>query len=408
MGEQVASGPVIVNRRLLPFPEPLVRVLDWNAAGDETVQQALELLNNGDKDLLRSAHVFASLAHDIGAASKFTLSHVVRASGCRRCTLFILENDVTLTLAAYTGVPQHVAVEIERIRGDRGVIGWVFNHGTPLLVHDVRRICLPGTNPTRYSSRSFVSVPVRTVNGSVIGVINATDPVDAETLRPDRLVSIAAAAAETAPILAQAWRSYELLRLSYLDPLTGLFNRRFLEIALQHYISAALRERFPVSLLIIDVDHFKTFNDRFGHKVGDDVLRLIADLLRQQFRAEDVLCRLGGEEFAVIMPRRRRRGDVDAPAAQEKEAVVFAERLRRAVESCQLDAILGKPAQVTVSCGIATYPQDARDGQHLLVRADEALYRAKRAGRNRVEVYCPVCGMSPAQAPSNGAVLPFK
>ncbi len=390
MGDYCTFGPVAVSGKLVPVPHSLAKRLRINVCTDEVVDRALELVAGGKEDLLESARVFALLAHDVEAASRFLVTHVLRRSGCRRCTLFVAESDFMLALAAYSGVPLRLVNYIERLRPDRGVIGWVYNHGVPLLVRDVSRIKLPGLNPERYSSRSFASVPIRNEDGKIIGVVNVTDPVGRSSLTPEQLVQISSAVEHAAPIVAQAWRSYQLTRLSYLDPLTSLFNRRFLQVALDHYLEAASRGCFPVSLLVVDVDHFKQINDRYGHQIGDEVLCLIADLLRYHFRDQDLVCRLGGEEFAIIMPRRRRSGKPDAPAAQETEAVEFAERLRSAVEAYSLEGILGEPAGVTVSCGIATFPQDALDAQQLLTRADEALYQAKRKGRNRVETYCPL------------------
>lgn len=394
MGELSPLGPVLLGKTLVPVPEPLANHLRWSQVDDKLVDKALELISNGRCDLLDYAYVFSTLSHDIAASSKFMVKHVLQAAGCRRCTLFVADTEATLTLAAYAGVPEDVAAHLGRVQPDGGVIGWVWSHGVPLLVRDVGRLRMQGIAPERYRSRSFASIPLRNDQDRVIGVVNVTDPHDSVVLSADRLTEIVNAVNRTAPIVVQAWRSYQLLRLSYLDPLTGLFNRRFLDVALDYYLSAALRDRFPVSLLVVDVDHFKRINDRYGHQIGDEVLRIVADLLRQHFRSEDVVCRLGGEEFAIIMPRRRRTGDPDAPSAQETEAVGFAERLRQAVESCSLDGLIGEPGNVTISCGIATFPHDAADGHELLCRADQALYRAKKKGRNRIEVYCPVCGLS--------------
>jgi diguanylate cyclase (GGDEF)-like protein len=156
------------------------------------------------------------------------------------------------------------------------------------------------------------------------------------------------------------------------DLLTGLFNRRAFLDAADRIIAQRARKSQPVSVLLFDLDRFKSINDRFGHAVGDDALKLFADTASANMRATDVIGRLGGEEFAAILP-----GSI-------AEAAMVAERLRAAFEIVGID-ICGHRIGATVSIGIAgAVPPVAID--HLLARADAALYRAKGNGRNRVEL----------------------
>jgi diguanylate cyclase (GGDEF)-like protein len=162
----------------------------------------------------------------------------------------------------------------------------------------------------------------------------------------------------------------ELQRLATTDALTGLANRRAFFERGQPALEAARRYGHHVSMLMIDVDHFKLVNDRHGHGVGDATLRLLADRLRDVMRQADVIARIGGEEFVALMP------ETDLAAAQ-----IAAERLR---ELCEGMAPAGVAASISISVGVAQW----RVGEtidHLLERTDAALYRAKRAGRNRVE-----------------------
>nr|WP_242519020.1 GGDEF domain-containing protein [Thiorhodovibrio winogradskyi] len=163
--------------------------------------------------------------------------------------------------------------------------------------------------------------------------------------------------------------------LSYEDGLTGLKNRRFLDEMLVREIAVAQRQSSPLSLLICDVDHFKRFNDTHGHAAGDEALKQVAVRLRQVFRDTDLICRYGGEEFVLLLPSAE-----SAPARERGET------LRAQVAS---EPILyeGQPlAPVTVSIGIASYPDPVSDPKDLMARADEALYRAKESGRNRIEL----------------------
>ena len=159
------------------------------------------------------------------------------------------------------------------------------------------------------------------------------------------------------------------------DALTGLFNRHFMEIALEREMHRAQRQGTSVAVVMLDVDHFKRLNDTFGHETGDAVLREVAECFRKTLREEDVICRYGGEEFVVIMP------DVG-----EETALRRTEKIRASVEKLQTFVRGQLIGAVTVSAGVAMFPGASRDSKDLLEMADAALYRAKRAGRNRVEM----------------------
>lgn len=163
----------------------------------------------------------------------------------------------------------------------------------------------------------------------------------------------------------------ELKDLAMRDGLTGLLNRREFQRLLEQEIDRARRANSQVSVILLDIDHFKKINDSFGHQVGDQVLRQISTLLTEQIRTMDHLARYGGEEFVIITP--------EATRTAER----IAERIRTAVAaSTHLDHHQG-PFQITISLGIATCPNHAADHDALIRKADEALYRAKQSGRNR-------------------------
>jgi diguanylate cyclase (GGDEF)-like protein len=168
----------------------------------------------------------------------------------------------------------------------------------------------------------------------------------------------------------------ELRHLAAIDPLTGLRNRRTLLEALKHDLAVARRKKQPVSFLTIDVDHFKRINDAHGHPAGDRALAVIAKTLGEALRVEDTIGRMGGEEFAVVLPG----ADVEA-------ARVAAQRLRAAVAAVEPDPS-STPRGVTISVGVATTLSDGSepDVSALIARADAAMYEAKRLGRDRVVV----------------------
>jgi diguanylate cyclase (GGDEF)-like protein len=157
------------------------------------------------------------------------------------------------------------------------------------------------------------------------------------------------------------------------DPLTGLFNRRYMEESLEREIARATRSATPVAVLILDLDHFKKINDTYGHSAGDHVLRELGAILRYRSRTEDVAARHGGEEFMLMLPG---MGKIDA--------VQRAEELRVAIGDIQLlDNGIDLP-KVTVSIGVAVFPDHGYTADDLLRSADRALYRAKNSGRDRV------------------------
>ncbi len=164
----------------------------------------------------------------------------------------------------------------------------------------------------------------------------------------------------------------EIYQLATHDALTGLYNRRHFMEVLDKEIARALRHGRDLALCIIDVDLFKPVNDTFGHIAGDEVLRRIAAVLRQHVRSDDIAARIGGEEFAVLLPE-----------GGTGSAVAFAERLRQAI-AATIFSPGGVPRQITVSVGVA--PLEGPDGNRsrLLAAADAALYRAKHEGRNQV------------------------
>jgi diguanylate cyclase (GGDEF)-like protein len=163
------------------------------------------------------------------------------------------------------------------------------------------------------------------------------------------------------------------------DPLTGLGNRRSLDAALQKFKSLQM----DFSVLSIDIDYFKTVNDTHGHDVGDMVLQHLAQFLSHICRVDDVPCRVGGEEFIILLP-----------GTHKLDAAKIAERLRQNVEATDIP-VVGK---ITISVGISCYPEDARDVFAVFKHSDEMLYQAKRHGRNRVEVFQPECADAEASA----------
>lgn len=167
----------------------------------------------------------------------------------------------------------------------------------------------------------------------------------------------------------------QLEGLATVDPLTGLYNRRFMDESLEREVVRATRKQAPLAIIMIDIDHFKNFNDTFGHAAGDVVLRAAGELMKQHIRASDVVCRYGGEEFLVVMP------EAGVEIARER-----AEALRRAMQELKISHEGKALGEVTISLGIAMFPQHGSSVAELVAAADAALYDAKSRGRNRLVI----------------------
>jgi diguanylate cyclase (GGDEF)-like protein len=212
------------------------------------------------------------------------------------------------------------------------------------------------------------------VGGQVIGsVLLARE----KAIEPQERSNVHDSVIQAAPILANQRNLAVAEMRAASDPLTGLPNRRAADDAIKRMIAHAGRTVTPLSVVLIDLDHFKEVNDLHGHEQGDAALAAIGQILAASVRASDFAARYGGEEFLLLLPDTDRRG-----------AVGVAEKLRRTIENAEIRDI----GCLTASLGIAALPEDAVDSEQLLRRADRALYAAKAHGRNRVEVAAPPTG----------------
>ncbi|MDQ5878751.1 MAG: hypothetical protein QG584_724 [Pseudomonadota bacterium] len=175
--------------------------------------------------------------------------------------------------------------------------------------------------------------------------------------------------------LSEIGRLQEALREQAMrDPLTTLFNRRYLDETLEREIARAMREGYPLTVMMLDIDHFKKLNDTYGHLAGDEMLKVTGQMFASHARLDDVICRFGGEEFAIVLPR-----------MSLETARLRAESWRQAF--AETTVTFGTfSLQATLSAGISAFPEHGKTRDELLEAADLALYRAKRNGRNRVEL----------------------
>lgn len=222
---------------------------------------------------------------------------------------------------------------------------------------------------------SFLTIPL-IFKKETLGAINFHRP-KVSAFNDEEIKLLELVASQVGLAIENARLYTKARELSVKDELTGLYNRRHFQTVLQIEWKRAVRFHRSLSLLMVDVDYFKKYNDTYGHLHGDRVLRELASLLRRNIREIDTVARFGGEEFIVLLP------DTD-----KKGAIAVGEKLRRIVETHRfIDVSTQTPTPITISIGITAYPDDVRELDDLIDHADIALYDAKDAGRNRVVCY---------------------
>ncbi len=262
-----------------------------------------------------------------------------------------------------------------RIKRGEGVAGAVLQSGNSIIVNEGSRDPLfksyESTVDYEAQIQNLISVPLK-VKDRVTGVINVVNKLEPGGFTPEdqRLME---ALAQQAAMAVEHARLYEL---AITDGLTRLFIHRYFQARLEEEILRAKRYHTTVSLILFDIDHFKKFNDTYGHQQGDIVLMEVAKILKQTVRdTVDIPARYGGEEFAIILP------ETDARGAQ-----LVAERLRKNVEGHDFPG-QDKPLHVTISLGIACFPDHASSKPVLIKKADIALYHCKKLGRNCSSIF---------------------
>jgi len=308
------------------------------------------------------------------------------ASGLQisRCSIVLDDqNGETATVVAAFENPslRHLTVELKRYPE---LLGAIHDH-QPKLFTDIQNDPALAGARERWQAEgrvvkttSAASIPFA-IRDNRVGIYFLRTIDEDDPLGPEDLVFATRVIEAAGPVLDRAYdfeeairRRDEMRHLAETDPLTGLYNRRAFRQRLEAVMDRAQRTGGVVSCLMLDLDHFKKLNDTYGHELGDQVLIQLADLLRREQRAMDVLARVGGEEFVVLLPETGLRG-----------SRIYAERILRRVSSATFGTA-ATPVQLTVSIGVATYPDDrVTDGDSLLRLADVNLLRAKADGRNR-------------------------
>ncbi|MDP9320927.1 MAG: diguanylate cyclase [Chloroflexota bacterium] len=307
----------------------------------------------------------AGLAEDLLDSIFKVATELVRGS---RASLLLRDDATTdFVIAHAVGMAEDVKRQV-RVRQGEGVAGSVAASKRSLLVR-TGDAGGGGSEPGRYRTESFLSVPIL-VDDESRGVLNVADPIDGHSFGENDLVTLELLASHIGACLLQREQGEAMHRLAETDPVTWLFNRRHFDRRLEAELNRALRAEHLLSLLMIDVDHFKSINDRAGHRVGDVVLRAVATGIKQAVRLYDVPTRYGGDEFAIILP--------------EADSEVASRVARRVLEKTAAQALPPELAAaggtIGLSIGIATFPRPSADAPALIEFADTAMYKAKQAG----------------------------
>lgn len=342
-----------------------------------------------------------SILYDIGRAMinigdlknllKFILKQAIETTDAQKGSLMLFDqNTKRLVVRVVQGLPDKKTEEAinsgtlncRAFAVGEGIAGKVFETKEPLIVNaaekDERYLENQDSNV-----ESILCLPL-VVSDEAIGVINITNKIISKGCFTTEDLQLLTALGNQAAV---AINNTSLYDMAITDELTKLYIRRFFNLKLESEFRRAKRYGHRLTLVICDLDYFKKVNDSFGHQMGDTVLQTIADLLKAHVRETDIPARFGGEEFVVILPETNGEG-----------GRIFGERFREAVAGSK---VAGLPCQITISIGVATYPDDADSIQTLISTADSALYEAKHKGRNRV---CRVT--SPEVNPGKSGELP--
>ena len=323
----------------------------------------------------------ASTILNLNELAQFVIDKIGQVIACKRASLMVVEENEYLVIKAARGLSDEI-IKNTRIKIGEGISGSVAQSGKPLLVENIE------THPTlhrdsdpRYASKSFLSIPL-IYQGKVIGIINTIDKISSFNGCPpifnqSDLMFLSTIANYVAIAIENAKLFEEKSYLAITDHLTRLYNQRYFQEQLETEVKRIKRYPRPLSLIMIDIDHFKNYNDTCGHLMGDTVLKEVANIFKSHIRETDIAARYGGEEFCVILPDT----EVDG-------AVALAEKIREAVEERPFESEQSQPnGRLTISCGVASFQESMKEKDELIKRADEALYAAKHAGRNRVCVH---------------------
>lgn len=312
---------------------------------------------------------------DIKEVMKIVMENTSKLLKPKNWSLLLIDektNELFFEIAVGPGADK---IKDLRLQMGQGIAGWVAEHKESLLVPDVYsdpRFYKKADEKSNFTTRSIICVPM-TVGDKCLGVLQFINHDDEGSFREEDLILIETIADYTAIALENASLFEKIKELSITDDLTGLHNSRYLEISTAYEFERAKRFEYDLSVIFLDLDHFKFINDKHGHMCGSQALREAADVIKNTIRKIDIAFRYGGDEFVIIMPE----------TSKEHCMIVCKKLLKNFRDHIYLEKE-GISCQLTSSIGFATYPTDADNIEEILKLADDAMYRVKNISRNDV------------------------
>ncbi len=324
--------------------------------------------------LVIEINTYITKSLELKEVQKGIFDQVKRLLNCDTSSVLLVDKDVNRLKFAYLSKDEEGKSLMDTsLKMGEGIAGTVWGNGTPILINDTQndpRFSDKADKKSNKHTNSLIAVPL-TYKGEIIGVIEAINKKDGDFNTSD-LEMLQYISTQSAIAIKNA----ELYDMANKDGMTRLYINKYFKERLQEEWSRTNRYKRPLSIVLLDIDNFKNFNNTYGHQAGDTVLKEVAKIITSSSRSIDIPCRYGGEEFSIILPETSRQ-----------DAMIVIERIRQKVEDIKIqynDISL----QLTISGGLATIPELSPDNiEEFIDMADKALYCSKRSGRNRISFF---------------------
>lgn len=376
-------GAVMIHNSVIPKEESysilefckLISLILYNLALQNTYDEYTDTMSRLKSSIMK----LLTQPRDPNSLYDSIIDVATELLNVEKASLMLLEAD-NLRIKAVKGINKWLVQDI-KIKMGEGIAGKVFQEGKALHVKEMKKE-LPYIKPkSRYKTDSFVCTPLK-IASETIGILSIADKATGEEFTEMDLNLLNHLVSNISMVLKMSdyyWLAEQMKEVSITDHLTGLFNRRYLQNRFLEEIHRSKRHNLTFSLVMLDIDNFKLFNDTEGHIAGDGVLKGVANVASKSLRINDIITRFGGEEFIIIMPQTDK---------EKKEAFGVAERIRKNIKKFFTRKWEKFPhPYITVSIGIASFPDDGTGINELIESADKALYRAKSMGKDRTIIY---------------------
>jgi diguanylate cyclase (GGDEF)-like protein len=311
---------------------------------------------------------------------KLIINTLRSGMGFKRAGIFLMEPDGK-HIALAMGVDEHEHFEKGKSRflvhpekGNNGLSDLVNGYYKYFVTNRAEKRIKKNLNEEHLTILNNAAVPLQVSHGRVVGALAVDNLNINRPITKSDVATLLNYSTQVGLAIESFWNHEKILNQSVTDPMTGLFNRRFFERTLTQELGRCQRYKRCCSLILVDIDHFKKVNDTYGHGAGDEVIKQVACLLRDSVRSMDVMARIGGEEFAVLLP--------ETPPQNLK---VVVNRLLKMVREMkpQVKRMLTDKRRITISLGVSSYRRGSVKAAQMVKAADKSLYEAKRKGRNR-------------------------